>query len=125
MNGIPKKILVIEDDKDIRETIVYILEEEDYEVISSEDSRILKSVSTHNPDLILLDNWLTDWKSDANGQQLSKQLKSDPATSHIPVIIISAVSNIKEIAEAGLADGYLRKPFDLSDLVSIVKKHIK
>jgi len=125
MNGMPKKILVIEDDKDIRETIVYILEEENYEVISSEDSKILKSVISHNPDLILLDNWLTDWKSDANGQQLSKELKSDPATSHIPVVIISAVSNIKEIAEAGLADGYLRKPFDLTELVSIVKKHIK
>ena len=125
MEGTTKKILVIEDDKDIRDTIVYILEEEKYEVIASEDSKILKSLNNHNPDLILLDNWLTDWKSDANGQQLSKELKTNPATSHIPVIIISAVSNIKEIAEAGLADGYLRKPFDLSDLVHIVKKHLK
>jgi two-component system phosphate regulon response regulator PhoB len=73
----------------------------------------------------LLDNWLTDWKSDANGQQLSKELKTNPSTSHIPVIIISAVSNIKEIAEAGLADGYLRKPFDLTELVSIVKLHLE
>jgi len=125
MEGTAKKILVIEDDKDIRDTIVYILEEEKYEVISSENSKILKSLHEHKPDLILLDNWLTDWKSDANGQQLSKELKSDPATSHIPVIIISAVSNIKEIAEAGLADDYLRKPFDLNELVHIVKKHLK
>lgn len=125
MEGTAKKILVIEDDKDIRETIVYILEEEQYEVISSEDSKILKSIDTFKPNLVLLDNWLTDWKSDANGQQLSKELKTNPATSHIPVIIISAVSNIKEIAEAGLADGYLRKPFDLTELVSIVKRHIK
>jgi len=119
-----KKILVIEDDKDIRDTIVYILEEEDYEIIASEDSKILKSIGTYKPDLVLLDNWLTDWKSDANGQQLSKELKTNPATQHIPVIIISAVSNIKEIAEAGLANGYLRKPFDLGELVDIVKKHI-
>jgi len=125
MEGITKKILVIEDDKDIRDTIVYILQEENYEVIASEDSKILKSVNDHKPDLILLDNWLTDWKSDANGQQLSKGLKSDPATSHIPVIIISAVSNIKEIAEAGLADGFLRKPFDLNELIEIVKHHLK
>ena len=117
-----KKILVIEDDKDIRDTIVYVLEEEHYEVIASEDAKILKRISEFNPDLILLDNWLTDWKSDANGQQLSKGLKSDPATSHIPVVIISAVSNIKEIAEAGHADGYIRKPFDLTELIDIVKK---
>ena len=125
MNAAAKKILVIEDDKDIRDTIVYILEEENYEVISSEDSKILKSISTIKPDLILLDNWLTDWKSDANGQQLSKELKTNPATSHIPIIIISAVSNIKEIAEAGQADDYLRKPFDLTELTGIVNKHIK
>lgn len=125
MENITKKILVIEDDKDIRDTIVYILHEEHYEVIASEDSKILKSINNYKPDLILLDNWLTDWKSDANGQQLSKELKLNPATSHIPVIIISAVSNIKEIAEAGLADGYLRKPFDLTELIEIVKHHIK
>jgi two-component system phosphate regulon response regulator PhoB len=125
MADLNKKILVIEDDKDRRDTIVYILEEENYEVISSEDSKILNSLDTYKPDLILLDNWLTDWKSDANGQQLSKELKSNPATSHIPVIIISAVSNIKEIAEAGLANGYLRKPFDLAELVEIVKLHLK
>ncbi|SDS24754.1 Response regulator receiver domain-containing protein [Mucilaginibacter mallensis] len=124
MEGTIKKILVIEDDKDIRDTIVYILEEEQYEVISSEDSKILKSIDSIKPDLVLLDNWLTDWKSDANGQQLSKELKTNPATSHIPVIIISAVSNIKEIAEAGLANGYLRKPFDLTELVGIVKRHL-
>ena len=119
-----KKILVIEDDKDIRETIVYILEEQEYEVISSDDSKILKSLPHFKPDVIIMDNWLTEWKSDANGQQLSRQLKLDPATSHIPVIIISAMSNIKEIAEAGLADAYLQKPFDMVSLVNLVKKTI-
>jgi CheY-like chemotaxis protein len=120
-----KKVLVIEDDKDIRDTIVYILEEEQYEVVSSGDSKILRHVNEHKPDLILMDNWLTEWKSDANGQQLSKQLKTNPETSHIPVIIISAVSNIKEIAEEGLADSYLKKPFDMDQLLVIVKKYIR
>ena len=120
-----KKILIVEDDRDIRETITYALEQDGYEVISSENSRILKSLDKHAPDLILLDNWLTDWSSDANGQQLSRELKTDPATKHIPVILVSAVSNIAKIAEDGLADGYLKKPFDLDDLSAIVKKHIK
>jgi len=120
-----KKILVIEDDKDIRDTIVYVLEDQGYEVISSEDAKILKSIDQHDPDMILLDNWLTEWKSDANGQQLSKELKSNPATKHIPVIIISAVSDVREIAKAGLADGYLRKPFGVDELVGIVKQHLK
>ena len=120
-----KKILVIEDDKDIRDTIVYVLEEQKYEVTSSEDSKILRYIDEIKPDIILLDNWLTEWKSDATGQELSKGLKSNPATSHIPVIIISAVRDIKEIAEAGLADGYLKKPFDLNELLAIVQKYLK
>jgi DNA-binding response OmpR family regulator len=120
-----QKILVIEDDKDIRDAIAFILEEEKFEVISSGDSKILKSIHTINPNLILMDNWLTEWKSDANGQQLSHELKSNPSTSHIPIIMISAVSNIKEIAEAGLADSYMQKPFDMSELVERVRKFIK
>ncbi|MDO3642627.1 MAG: response regulator [Mucilaginibacter sp.] len=118
-----KKIMVIEDDKDIRDTIVYILEEEGYEVLSSGDSKILKNVTDHNPNLILMDNWLTEWKSDANGQQLSKALKTNPSTRHIPVIIISAVSNIQQIAEEGLADSFLKKPFDMDVLIGMVKKY--
>jgi two-component system phosphate regulon response regulator PhoB len=120
-----KKILVIEDDKDIRDTIVYVLEEEGYEVIASDNARIIKKVNELEPDLILLDNWLTDWASDLSGQQLSKALKNDPATSHIPVILISAVNNLKEIAKEGEADGYIKKPFDLTELTEVVKKHIK
>ena len=117
--------MVIEDDKDIRDTIVYILEEQEYEVISSGDSKILRNVNDHNPDLILMDNWLTEWKSDANGQQLSRELKTNPKTKHIPVIIISAVSNIKQIAEEGLADSYLQKPFDMNELINMVKKFVE
>jgi DNA-binding response OmpR family regulator len=118
-----KKVFVIEDDRDIRETIVYVLEEEGYQVLSSESAKLLKQVSAEKPDIILLDNWLTDWKSDASGQQLSYELKSNPDTRHIPVVIISAVSNVKQIAEEGLADDYLMKPFDVAELVNMVKKH--
>jgi two-component system phosphate regulon response regulator PhoB len=121
----PKKILVIEDDKDIRDTITYALQAEGYDVVASENAKILKSINEIKPNLILLDNWLTDWKSDANGQQISKELKTNTATTHIPILIISAVSNIKEIAEAGLADGYLKKPFELDDLNQLVKKFIR
>lgn len=119
-----KKIMVIEDDKDIRDTIVYILEEQEYEVVSSGDSKILTKLNDHKPDLILIDNWLTEWKSDATGQELSKELKTNPKTKHIPIIIISAVSNIKQIAEDGLADSYLQKPFDMDALIDMVKKFV-
>src|ERR1700744_459177 len=120
-----KKILVIEDDKDIRDSIAFILEEQGYNVTTSENSKILKSLDTIKPDMILLDNWLTEWKSDASGQQLSKELKTNPETSHIPVIIISAVSDVERIAKEGMANDSLQKPFGMDDLIDIVKKHLK
>lgn len=118
------KILVIEDEKDIRDTITYALEEYLYEVVSSEDAGILRSLDEIKPDLIMLDNWLTEWTSDANGQQISRDLKNDPKTAHIPIILISAMSNVKELATAGQADAYLQKPFDLTDLVDIVNRFV-
>lgn len=119
-----KKILVIEDEKDIRDTITYALEEHQYEVVSSEDAGILQSLDSIKPDLIMLDNWLTEWKSDASGEQLSKELKTNAKTSHIPVILISAMSNVQEIAAAGKADAYLQKPFNLIDLLDTVNRFL-
>lgn len=119
------RVLLIEDDRDIRDTIVYALQDEGIEVIASENARILKTLNEINPDLILLDNWLTDWKSDANGQQISKELKTNPATSHIPIIMVSAVGNIKEVSDAAMADAYLKKPFELTELSAIVKRFLK
>jgi CheY-like chemotaxis protein len=115
-----KKILVIEDDKDIRDAITLMLQNSGYDVTSSEGAKILKSLPEINPDLILLDNWLTEWRSDANGQEISKRLKTDPATQHIKIVIFSAVNNVKQIAEAGLADGYIQKPFDIDNLLKVV-----
>ena len=120
-----KKILVIDDDKDVRDSIVYVLENEDYEVVASEDSAILKEINIINPGLVIMDNYLSEWKSDANGQQLSRNLKLNRATKHIPVVLISAASNINEIAKTGLADAFLKKPFDADSLLKIVKQFVK
>jgi len=113
------RILVIDDDKGVRDIISYILRK--FEVAAFEDSKILKSLDKYKPDLIILDNWLTEWASDPTGEQLSRALKLNPVTSHIPVILISAVSNVKEIAAAGLADAWLHKPFDRKSLVGTVE----
>jgi two-component system phosphate regulon response regulator PhoB len=120
-----KKILVIDDDKDVRDTIVYVLENENYEVIASEDAEILKNINTVGPGLVIMDNYLSEWKSDASGQQLTRNLKLNRATKHIPVVLISAASNIDEIAKTGLADAFLKKPFDADSLLKTVKQFVK
>jgi len=50
-------------------------------------------------------------------------LKADQKTAHIPVVLISALSNIDEIATACGADGYIRKPFDIYDVIDTVSQY--
>ncbi|HEY0433723.1 MAG TPA: response regulator, partial [Chitinophagaceae bacterium] len=57
-----------------------------------------------------------------NGTDLCHQLKTDPATTHIPVIMISAHPNAKEICLKAGADEFIPKPFDMHDILSKIDK---
>jgi two-component system phosphate regulon response regulator PhoB len=116
-----KKIIVIEDNHDILDMIAYILEDEGYEVMSSLNAEPLKDIETHNPDLVLLDDWLPD----GYGHRLCATLKDNPVTAHIPVLLISSVINLPELAKKGKADGFISKPFDIEHLISMVKEHLQ
>lgn len=116
-----KKILYAEDDGDMREIVTEFMRFEDYEVITDNGKSIGKKLQQHAVGLILLDenlNW--GWGSD-----LCVLLKSDEKTVGIPVILISAIPRIDEIAEQCGADGYIRKPFDMYDVIDVVNEHYR
>ena len=115
----PKKIIIIEDDRDILDIMTYILADEGYEVLASTDTRILDEVNLHQPILILMDNRLTD----GFGRDFCKQFKSNPATCHFPIVLVSANSGLEQMAIESLADGYLKKPFDITELIDLVKHY--
>ena len=116
-----KKILYAEDDGDMLEVVSEFMRFEDYEVIGDDGKSIWKKVAQHPIGLILLDEILDCcWGSD-----LCTLLKSDEQTAGIPVILISAVRKIDEIAERCGADGYIRKPFDIYDVIAIVAAHYR
>ncbi|HEY1010033.1 MAG: response regulator [Daejeonella sp.] len=114
-----KKIVVIEDNHDILELLGFILENEDYEVLASLDAEPIKSLEDINPHLILLDENLGIQK----GHQLCLDIKANPGTSHLPVILISAVNDLSEIARKCKADNYISKPFLIEDLLDLVRQH--
>lgn len=107
-----KKILIIEDDKEIFEIMKFILEDKGFEVISSEPQNIFEDLKYIQPDLILLDDWLPIEK----GSVICKKLKANPEFSHIPVFLLSAANGLSITASECLADGYIEKPFDLDHL---------
>lgn len=115
-----KKILVADDQHSILEVVKIILEEEGYEVKTvSEGSEVFNSAKEYLPDLILLDIWMPG----LNGKSVTKHLKSQKETSNIPIVIISALSQIDKIAKDVGADDYLPKPFDINNLLKVVKKY--
>jgi two-component system alkaline phosphatase synthesis response regulator PhoP len=114
------KILVIEDEADILEVITYNLEREGHKVISCRNGEQgLSRIRTDNPDLVILDLMLPGM----DGVEVCRQVKSDPVTRAIPVIMVTAKAEESDIV-LGLgigADDYITKPFSPKELVARVK----
>ncbi|MDQ1859108.1 MULTISPECIES: response regulator [unclassified Chryseobacterium] len=117
-----RKILIFDDETAILEVITIIFEENGYDVKISETSHdILEKVADYQPDVILMDNWIPK----IGGVEATKLLKSTEAFKHIPVIYVTANSDIVALASEAGADDYVSKPFDLDDLEAMVAKHVK
>lgn len=116
-----KKILYTEDDGDMREIVTDLMQLEDYEVITDTGESIEKKLKQHAIGLVLLDEVLDC----GLGSDFCSLLKSDEQTAGVPVILISAVPKIDEIAEQCGADGYIRKPFDIYDVIDMVAAHYR
>lgn len=116
-----KRIHVVEDDKDIAYIIEFLLKDEGYEIqVSSTFSELRKKLKDSIPDLFILDVMLPD----GNGIDICRDLKTDVFTQHIPVIVMSANVNSKQLSEAVSPDDYISKPFDLDYIESRIKKLI-
>ncbi len=111
-------ILVVEDNHDIRESIVEILEEEGYNVFAAVDGlEALRAldIASPKPDLILLDLMMPNM----NGYEFrEQQLKG--AHSATPIAVISADANAMDRAEELRAAGFLRKPLKIQPLLDLV-----
>lgn len=117
-----KKILIFDDDRSILEVISIIFEENGYEVEISETSHdIIQKVSTFRPDVILMDNWIPN----IGGVEATKLLKSNNEFKDIPVIYVTANSDIKTLAKSAQADDFVAKPFNLEDLEEKVAFYMK
>ncbi len=119
-----KKILYVEDEQDQIMMVREFLEAKGYELISADNGEEgLRKAQGEKPDLIFLDHFLPKIK----GYEVCRRLKENPETKHIPVIIITA-SGVKyasdQCRDAG-ADEYIRKPYELDELIAKVKRRLK
>lgn len=118
MQAETKRILIADDDEGIVDATSYMLEVSGYEVSQVYDGNKVIDKMKDQPDLILLDIWM----SGVDGRDVCKQLKADPQTKHIPVLMISASRDIRSSALACGADDFIEKPFEMETLLSKVRE---
>lgn len=115
-----RRVLICDDDADILEVCRVILGKKNYEVFTSIDCEsIFPRLKEINPDVILMDLWIPIM----GGETCTKMLKETAGTRHIPVILFSANNEIEQISHRVSADGFLRKPFDIKELVNMIDRH--
>ena len=120
----PSNVLVIEDEPDIRKTIDYNLSKESFKVIQAASIEAgEKAIASNKIDVIILDLMLPD----GSGLTLCRDIKSEPKTKNIPVIILTAkTEEVDRVVGFELgADDYVTKPFSVRELILRVKAILK
>lgn len=108
------RVLVVEDEVNLREPLVYLLQKEGYDVIEAEDGRVaLELFESHNPDLLLLDLMLPG----LSGNEVCRQIRT---TSEVPIIMLTAKGDeVDKVVGLELgADDYVTKPYKTSELLA-------
>ncbi len=119
----PKKILIIEDHVFLKELIAKQLNEEGYEIIEAEDGEEGLKKAKEKPDLILLDLILPG----IDGFQVLENIKQDPETADVPVIILSNLGQKEDIDKGmslGAEDFLVKANFTPGEIIEKVKKRL-
>ena len=123
----PKRVLIVDDDENLRSILEALLEAEGYEIIQAADGEEgLQQVKTGHPDIIILDGMMPK----KSGFQLAYELKNHRAYESIPIIMLTGVERAsgktkKYWQEKSRADLYIAKPFNYAKLVKTVAKMLE
>jgi CheY-like chemotaxis protein len=120
-----KKVLVVEDEKDVLELILSIFDGlGNYQILTAMDGEeAINLAQTDNPDIILLDIQLPRF----NGYEVCGYIKSDPTTSHIKILMLSgmAQNSDRQKAKEANADGFINKPFISKELLEKIESLLR
>lgn len=118
-----RSVLIVDDDFDQRQILIHRFRKQGFEVLSAEDGRsALQAARGSNPGLILLDIEMPGM----DGLSVCRELKDDPATWLIPVIILSASEreNVVRLSRSAGCTYFVRKPYDPNALLLLAESAI-
>jgi CheY-like chemotaxis protein len=117
-----KKILIVDDQVEVRELVQVTLEIGDYQILAAENGQqAIDIAKAEHPDIILLDIMMPG--SDVDGIEACRRLKADPATADITIVMLSAKGQENDITHGKIAgaDDYFTKPFSPIALIEKVE----
>ncbi len=118
------KILVADDDPDIRDILKLTLSEENYDVIEARDGEeAIKIIQTKTPDLVLVDYRMPKM----DGREVCRRIKSDILLAHLPIIMVTGSGDVMDKVggiDSG-ADDYIVKPFEPKELLARIRMIIR
>jgi CheY-like chemotaxis protein len=112
------RVLVVDDDPNIRDFVGMALEDEGYEVQTAVDGSAVTLAQEQPPDVILLDLMMPGM----DGREVSQRLRDDPATAQIPIVLMSAHDRLEAIAAQMPIQDQLPKPFNLERMYATVAR---
>jgi len=118
------RVMVVDDEEDLRNLVKMVMEKEGFEVESAEDGNdFLEKVDRFQPDIVILDVMMPG----PSTKEILQKLREKGVDSKIVLLTVVRFSNeeIKKLSEMGNVVGYMTKPFDIPELVSEINKHIK
>lgn len=114
-----KKALIIDDDQGVIEALQAALELWEFESLGIKNTQnIVATIADEKPDIIFLDLLL----SGTDGAAVTNIIRSQAKFNTIPIILMSAHPTAKEISTQIAVDGFLPKPFDLENLLGLIKQ---
>jgi len=122
------KILIADDDQDIRESLQAILEGRQYTVVTAADkTEGMEKIKTEKPDLIILDVMMTAWQ---DGFDMARELKKDPQFKDMPILMLTGIKDQTGIDFKSTAgdptwcpvDGFLDKPVEPNILLAEIER---
>lgn len=115
------RVLIIDDDEDIRETLIEVIKDRGYQAegaIHGRDALDRLASGAERPCVILLDLMMPVM----DGWQFREAQRKDPAIANIPVVVISAYRHRPSVTELDAAE-YLNKPLHLNSLIEVLRRH--
>jgi len=117
-----KKVLLIDDDASITEVLSFFLQEEGYDVVSYPSGlNVEDKVKKTKPNLLLIDYLLPG----KNGAEIVKNIRQNKVFKHLPIIMIAANKGYKQEAIKAGVDAFIEKPFDLDEILNILKRFLE